>query len=85
MRALAPTYPGAFCYWGPRRVTILAATVPEGVIRGTPGRVCHIQRRGPYVVCADRALLLGTFEVEGAAQARLPAGAHLTPWPVAAA
>ena len=82
VRAVGHPYPGAFCFWGSRRVTILAASVPQDVIRGMPGRICHIQGRGPFVVCSDRAILLDKFEIDGAAQTRLPAGIHFTPWPV---
>lgn len=75
VRALAPLYSPAFTLWDGRRVTIATASVPAETIRGTPGRVCYAGGRGPYVVCRDRAVLLGIHDVEGGG--RLHAGARL--------
>ncbi len=76
IRALTRPYPGAFCYLGNQQVSIFAAHIPDEDIRGVAGRVCHIQGRGPYVVCRDRALILNDYEIDNQI-ARLPHGAQL--------
>lgn len=77
VRGLTRPYPGAFTYWGERRVRIFKTRVPDFVLRGVPGRVCYVQRRGPYVVCRDRALLVDDYQVSDAAPDRLIHGSHL--------
>ena len=76
IRAVTQPYPGAFTYWDSRKVRIFAARLPEVTIRGVPGRVCYIQGRGPYVVCADRAILVEDYVIEDESFP-LPHGIHL--------
>ncbi len=77
IRAVTRPYPGAYCYDGERKVRIYKAALPEMVIRGVPGRVCYVERRGPYVVCRDRAILLQEYEIEGEEGEKLRHGVHL--------
>lgn len=77
VRAITRPYPGAFTYWGSKRVRIYKTSVPKENVRGVSGRVCWIQGKGPFVVCADRAILLIDYVIEGNESARLPLGAHL--------
>jgi len=58
VRALSAPYPGAWTRSGDRYVRITATEIPALRISGTPGRVCYIQGEGPYVVCADYAVLV---------------------------
>jgi hypothetical protein len=44
------------------------------VLRGLPGRICWIQKRGPYLICADRAVHLEDYLIEGIADGRLRHG-----------
>jgi methionyl-tRNA formyltransferase len=78
VRAITRPYPGAFCYLGDQTVRVLAATVPEMRIHGVPGRVCHVQGRGPYVICRDFGILLREYQIEGQPGRRLPHGVHLS-------
>ena len=77
VRGLTRPYPGAFTYWGERRVRIFRTRVPDFVLRGVPGRVCYVQHQGPYVVCRDRALLVDDYQISGAEPDRLMHGSHL--------
>ncbi|MCF7993671.1 MAG: hypothetical protein K9L88_02390 [Chromatiaceae bacterium] len=64
IRALTHPYPGAWCTYHEQRVRLLAASIPDLVLRGAPGRICYIQGQGPYVLCADRAILLTEYKNE---------------------
>jgi methionyl-tRNA formyltransferase len=64
VRSVTHPYPGAFTYWGERRVRIFACTVPDAIIKGTAGRVCQLQGEGPFIVCADRAILASEVVIE---------------------
>lgn len=77
VRALTHPYPGSYCHWADRVVRIFSTEIPEEQIQGVAGRVCWIQKRGPYVVCADRAVLLTDYTIEGNENARLRHGIHL--------
>jgi methionyl-tRNA formyltransferase len=77
VRAITRPYPGAFTYWGSKRVRIYKTNVPKENVRGVSGRVCWIQGKGPFVVCADKAILLIDYIIEGSESARLPLGARL--------
>jgi methionyl-tRNA formyltransferase len=77
VRAITRPYPGAFAYCEGARVRLYEAGVPPLMIRGAPGRVCYVQRIGPYVACRDRAILVGDYEFEGDTSARLRHGTRL--------
>jgi methionyl-tRNA formyltransferase len=70
VRGVTRPYPGAFSYADGQRVSVWRTAVPDMDLRGVPGRVCWIQKSGPYVVCADRAVLLLDYEVEGSGRLR---------------
>jgi methionyl-tRNA formyltransferase len=74
VRALTRPYPGAWSSIAGRRVRIFASEVPELRLMGTAGRICYIQKQGPYVVCADRAILVMSYVIEGEPDARLRHG-----------
>ena len=77
VRALTRPYPGAFFHAGGRKVRVFAVTVPDLMLRGVPGRICWIERRGPYLVCADRAVLITDYLIEGEPAQRLRHGQHV--------
>lgn len=77
VRALTRPYPGAHTKLGDREVRVYGARIPDMKICGMPGRICWIQRQGPFVVAADRALLITDYTVGGKAAERLPNGAYL--------
>lgn len=77
VRAITRPYPGAFTHWRKRSVRIYAVELTGQVIRGVPGRVCYVKGKGPYVVCADHALLLEDYLIVSKPEEKLPAGAHL--------
>jgi methionyl-tRNA formyltransferase len=74
VRALTRPYPGAWSSIAGQRVRIFASEIPELRLTGTAGRICYIQKQGPFVVCADRAILVTTYAVEGEPDARLRHG-----------
>jgi len=77
VRALTTPYPGAFAYLGDRRLRILKTALDAPCVRGVPGRIVHIQGRGPLVVCGDRALRLMSWTFEDGGPSRLPIGERL--------
>lgn len=77
IRAVARPYPGAYAFLGDTAVKVFAATMPSLDVRGVPGRVVWLQGQGPHVICADRALLLTDYVIEGRPGAKLPHGALL--------
>jgi len=77
VRALTRPYPGAFVHAGGRKVRVFAARVPDLVLRGVPGRICWIEGQGPYLVCADRAILITEYLIEGEPAHRLRHGEHV--------
>ncbi len=77
VRAVTHPYPGAFSDTPQGRVRIFKTSLPGLDILGVPGRVCWLHDTGPYVVCADRAVLLETYLFEDGAKERLGHGVHL--------
>lgn len=77
IRALTKPYPGAWCLYQNRRVRVLSARIPDMVLMGAPGRICWIQGAGPYVVCADRGILLTEYEIEEGHGEKLRHGQYL--------
>jgi methionyl-tRNA formyltransferase len=78
IRALTRPYPGAWCCTGSGRVRLFAAKIPELTVNGPPGRICYIQGKGPYVLCADRAIMLTDYEIEGNGRTTLRHGAYVS-------
>ena len=58
VKALTSPYSGAWANYQNSKIRILSSCIPDEVIRGEPGRICWIQKRGPYVVCKDKAILI---------------------------
>lgn len=77
VRALTHPYPGAFSYSEGERVRFFKVTVPDCVLRGTPGRVFYVQGQGPYIVCQDRAILVHEYQFEKNVDAKLRHGVTL--------
>ncbi len=84
VRALSRPYPGAFSLYGESRVRIFGVSFPDTDISGQPGRICYIAGKGPYVLCADKALLLTDYFVENQGnengepkQSHLPNGGYI--------
>jgi methionyl-tRNA formyltransferase len=77
VRGITRPYPGAFAFYGGRKVWIWRTSIASRTINGTPGRVCWISGEGPYVICRDRAVLIKEFEIENAPTERLRQGSSL--------
>ena len=77
MRAITHPYPGALAFWEGNEVRIFRTKIEKNIIKGVPGRVLWIQGRGPYVVCADRALLVKEYVVNLDSNLNLTSGIHL--------
>jgi len=63
IRALSCPYPGAWAWYETKIVRIYSAEIPEFILKGSPGRICYIEGKGPYVICTDRAILISDYEV----------------------
>lgn len=77
VRALTRPYPGAFGLLDGAKVRLYRSSLDVPMIRGAPGRIAYIGGRGPYVMCADRAIRIDELDIEGRPGARLPHGARL--------
>lgn len=64
VRAITHPYPGAFAYCDGNKVRIYAAEIPALCLRGVPGRACSVMGKGPYIVCADKAILVTEYLIE---------------------
>lgn len=64
IRALKPPYPSAFTFYNGTKVFLYDSLVPKTIVRGTPGRVVHIQGTGPYVICKDRAIIINDASIK---------------------
>lgn len=78
VRAVTRPYPGAFAFRDQRKLRVFSSQLPHEEIRGTPGRVQWLGKRGPYVVCEDRALLLEDWSFEDGVPDRLKSGEYLS-------
>ncbi len=65
VRAVTRPYPGAIARFGESEWRIFATRLDIPKVCGVPGRVAWLQGRGPYVVCADRAVLVTDYEGAG--------------------
>ena len=74
VRALTRPYPGAFAVSGARKIRVFGCEIPAFPLHGVPGRVCWVQGRGPYVVCADRAILLTDYPADDGEPVKLRDG-----------
>lgn len=72
IRALTHPYPGAYTYWGRRKVALYASRLRTSDFYGVPGRV-YLVRGGSLLVCAkDKCLWLDDARLEdGTALANL--------------
>jgi len=77
LRALTYPYPGAFGFVDGQKVRLLRAVPSNMKIRGTVGRICFIQKQGPYLICKDGALLLKSYHFEGDAERCLHHGDYV--------
>ena len=78
IRAITKPYPGAYAYCEGHKVRLFAADLPQMCVKGMPSRVCFIQGKGPYIVCADRAILITNYEFENMPNLRLRHGQYLS-------
>ena len=78
VRAITRPYPGAFAYSGSHIVRIYAAEIPALCLRGVPGCVCSVMRKSPYIIWADKAILVTDYQVENQLAEKLIHGQLLT-------
>ena len=64
VRALNRPYPGAFSFRNGDKVKVYSASLPNITIKGVPGRVCYINKKGPFVLCSDRAIMLHNYTID---------------------
>jgi methionyl-tRNA formyltransferase len=78
VRALTKPYPGAWANLERKRVRIFKIEIPQFNICGKPGRICFIQKQGPYVICKDKAILIKDYIIQGNSETKLKNGQYLT-------
>lgn len=78
VRALTKPYPGAWANLERKKVRIYKIEIPQFNLFGKPGRVCFIQKQGPYVICKDKAILIKSYIIEGNSGIKLKNGQFLT-------
>ena len=65
IRVQSDPFPGAFTYWGAKRMKIWRAKLLDQPYYGTPGQVAKISHEGVYVTCGDHhAILLEEVQIE---------------------
>lgn len=77
VRAITRPYPGAFTAWDGKKVRIYGARVTATPVSGAPGGVCALDGSAPVVLCAEGALVLTDYDVEGAGGQAIPVGTTL--------
>ena len=78
VRALTRPYPGAWAFCEDEVIRIFSVSIPSTDLRGTPGRVCFVSGRGPYLICKDKSLLLEDYVMSGGKGSRLQNGMFLS-------
>jgi len=65
IRAISYPYPGA---WGNLNNTIkirfFESELTDFKLKGNPGRVCFIQKNGPFIICKDKGILIKNYSIE---------------------
>ena len=77
VRAITRPYPGAFAYSGSHKVRVYSAEIPALCLRGVPGRICYVMHKGPYIICADKAILVTDYQIESQPHLKLTHGNYL--------
>ena len=78
VRALTKPYPGAWAFLQEKKIRILKTDFPNFNLCGVPGRICYIQKKGPYIICKDKALLIKEYLIENNLETKLKHGQNLT-------
>jgi len=77
VRAITRPYNGAFSLSNNTKVRLYTTEIPPFCLRGVSGRVCWISRRGPYIVCSDKAVLVTEYRAEDQPDFKLTHGQRL--------
>lgn len=80
IRAVAAPYPGAFSFFGGRRLTIWKAGLvgDERERPAEPGQVIALDRGLPVIACGKGALILSSYQAEDESQPPLVVGEKFT-------
>ena len=78
VRALTSPYPGAWSYLFDKKVRILKVEIPDFDLFGVSGRICYIQKKGPYIICKDKGILIKKYLIENNPNLSLKNGQYLT-------
>jgi methionyl-tRNA formyltransferase len=77
VRAITRPYPGAFTVLDGKMMRIFAARIADGSVSGSPGDICAFDGSAPVVSCAEGALALTDYDVEGIKSPTIQVGTHL--------
>lgn len=58
IRAQSDPYPGAFTYFGSRKLKIWRARLFDKPYYGAPGRIARISNNGVYIICGDYSAII---------------------------
>ena len=76
VRALTKPYLGAWATYKNKTVRIYSVQIPHIKVKGTPGRICYIQGKGPYVIFKDQGILLNDYTIIDGQDNKLSHGTH---------
>jgi len=78
IRAISHPYSGA---WGMvnkiYKIRFFESDITDFNLKGTPGRICFIQNKGPYIICKDRGLLIKDYLIESSEKQKLNNSDHV--------
>ena len=77
VRALTFPYPGAWSYLDQKKIRFYEVEIPKIQLHGTPGKVCFVEKKGPYIICKDKALLVKNYLFENNKKLKLTNGVLL--------
>ena len=72
IRAISHPYPGAWAMLNQtKKIRIFKSELTNFNLKGTPGRICFIQNKGPFVICKDVAILIKSYIIESSEDQQL--------------
>lgn len=61
IKSLNDPYPNAWAKLNNRKIRFKRSEVPDICIQGKPGKIIYLQKRGPFIICKDKALLIKEY------------------------
>jgi len=78
IRAISHPYPGAWSMLNKTyKIRFFESEITSFNLKGTPGRVCFIQNKGPFIICRDQAILIKNYLIETSEKKKLKNSDHV--------